>query len=305
MLALWSSLCEGLPRKSRIPPTGGLAPPGGGRMIERVRDDLTSHFPPQASEPTRTEERRENERMSSTDTGATETSAAETSVDGTAFTTELIENARSLWDHMLAHRFLRETRDGEIPFDTFARWMRQDHLFVEAAIPFMGVLLGKAPREDRTFLTEAIEALERELELFRERAAAAGVDLGSTDPAFINHAYVQFLMATAHGASYPEAFAVLYGAEKAYFDSWSVVEAGLDESSPWYPFVDNWAGEEFSAYVAALEQRLDAMAAASGPAERRRMAELFETTVRYEIAFWEMAYRGTGWPGMGEPEGGG
>jgi thiaminase len=28
------------------------------------------------------------------------------------------------------------------------------------------------------------------------------------------------------------------------------------------------------------------------------MAELFELTVRYEIAFWEMAVTGEGWPGL-------
>ncbi len=30
------------------------------------------------------------------------------------------------------------------------------------------------------------------------------------------------------------------------------------------------------------------------------MAELFELTTKYEIAFWEMAAEGEGWPGIGE-----
>jgi thiaminase len=32
----------------------------------------------------------------------------------------------------------------------------------------------------------------------------------------------------------------------------------------------------------------------------KRMAEFFELTVRYEIAFWEMAATGEGWPGGSE-----
>lgn len=218
------------------------------------------------------------------------------------FSRDLIENVRPLWDRMLQHRFLRETRDGEIPFDVFANWMRQDYLFVEAAIPFLGVLSARAPRDDRPFLTGAIGALEKELELFKERAAAAGVELETTRPSLINHGYVQFLMATAHQHSYPEGFAVLYCAEKAYFDSWSVVKEGLDEASPWYPFVDNWAGAAFAQWVAQLATRLDRLGGAAGPIERKHMAELFETTVRYEIAFWEMAYAGSGWPGIPEGE---
>ncbi len=32
------------------------------------------------------------------------------------------------------------------------------------------------------------------------------------------------------------------------------------------------------------------------------MADLFELTVRYEIAFWELAMTGMEWPGLGESE---
>jgi hypothetical protein len=77
-----------------------------------------------------------------------------------------------------------------------------------------------------------------------------------------------------------------------------VVRRGLDRASPWYPFVENWAGEAFARYVAFLEMRLDALASVASPAERARMSELFELTVRYEIAFWEMAATGEGWPGL-------
>lgn len=218
------------------------------------------------------------------------------------FSQELINSVRPLWDRMLNHRFLRETRDGEIAFDTFANWMRQDYLFVEAAIPFLAVLSARAPRDDRPFLTGAIGALEQELDLFRERAGAAGVELATSRPSLINHGYIQFLMATAHQRSYPEGFTVLYAAEKAYFDSWTVVREGLDVSSPWYPFVDNWAGDAFAQWVARLETRLDRMGGAAGPIERKHMAELFELTTRWEIAFWEMAYTGAGWPGIPEEE---
>ena len=50
--------------------------------------------------------------------------------------------------------------------------------------------------------------------------------------------------------------------------------------------------------MAHLTAELDALADVTGPAERARMAELFETTLHYEIAFWEMALNGNGWPGL-------
>jgi thiaminase len=198
---------------------------------------------------------------------------------------------------MLAHPFLLRTRDGTLPGEVFATWMRQDYLFVEAAIPFMAALLAKAPEQHREPLSGVIAALHKELRLFEERAAAAGVKLREGPPSFTCHAYVQFLMATAYQRSYPEGYTVLYAAEKAYHDSWKVVRAGLGPESPWMPFVENWAGEAFAAYVAYLEGELDQLASEAGEAERARMAELFELTVRYETAFWEMAVTGATWPG--------
>ena len=213
------------------------------------------------------------------------------------FARDQIDRLTPLWHQMLQHRFLTQTRDGTIADATFATWMKQDYLFVEAAVPMMGVLIAKAPRAHREPLTQAVSALYDELELFRERAAAVGVALGDDAPSFTCHAYIQYLMATAYQATYAEAFAVLYTAEKAYHESWNVVADGLDADSPWQPFVDNWAGEDFAAYVDFLEGALNELAGAAGEAERARMAEHVEMTTRYEIAFWEMAVQGPTWPG--------
>jgi thiaminase len=214
-----------------------------------------------------------------------------------SFTDAQLERIRPLWDEMLAHPFLLQTRDGEIPRETFANWMQQDYLFVEAAIPFMAALLPKAPKAHWEPLAGVIQALQKELRLFEERGKAVDVDLRAAPASFTCDAYIQFLMATAYQRPYVEGYTVLYAAEKAYHDSWKVVQAGLDASSPWQPFVENWAGDEFAAYVSYLEGELNALAEGTGPAERARMAELFERTTKYEIAFWEMAMTGGGWPG--------
>lgn len=211
-----------------------------------------------------------------------------------------LDRLQPLWRQMLEHPFLIEARDGTLDEAVFASWLRQDYLFVRAALPFQGALLARAPLRERDAHAGAIGALQEELELFRERAEALGIDLQGVRPSLVNHAYVQFLLATAHGRSYPEGHTVLYVAEKAYHGSWKVVREGLDDSHPWWPFVENWSGEAFAAFVRDLEARQDRLAEGAGSALGDQMAELFETTVRYEIAFWEMAYSASGWPGLEE-----
>lgn len=215
-----------------------------------------------------------------------------------SFTAQQLDRLRPLWQEMLDHPFLIRTRDGEIPDEVFANWMQQDYLFVEAAIPFIAALMPRGPKRHWGPLADVVQALQKELKLFEERGQAVGVDLRAAPASFTCHAYIQFLMATAYQRSYAEAYTVLYAAEKAYHDSWKVVQAGIDPESPWQPFVENWAGDEFAAYVDYLEGELDALAGDAGAVELKGMAELFETTTKYEVAFWEMAMTGGGWPGV-------
>jgi thiaminase len=218
-----------------------------------------------------------------------------------SFSSDQHRRLKQLWRSMLEHPFLVQTRDGTISDEIFTRWLRQDYLFVGQGRRFLGALLARAPARHQDAHAEAIDALRRELRLFEEHAAKAGIDLSRTRPSFANHAYMQFLMATALGGSYAEAFTVLYVAERAYHDSWHVVKERISPESKWYPFVKNWASAEFGRYVAYLEAELDTLAADAGEADRDRMASLFELTTRYEIAFWEMAFVGESWPGL--PEG--
>ena len=215
-----------------------------------------------------------------------------------SFTQNMHERYNSLWNHMTSHRFLQETRDNVVSDDTFSRWMQQDYLFVRAAIPFISALIPKAPLRHWKPHSDVVSMLNKEMELFEERANATGISFEGITPWFINHAYIQFLMATAYTSSYAEAYTLLYTAEKAYHDAWLEVKKGIDPDSKWKPFVENWASDEFGQYVDYLQGELDQLAADAGKEELRKMEEIFELTVKYEISFWEMAYSGSVWPGM-------
>lgn len=213
-----------------------------------------------------------------------------------SFHQELLADANAVWQAILNHRFLKETADGSIAEGTFKTWMQQDYVFVREAIPFIAVLLGRAPLDLRAPLAEVLPALTNELNLFRKNAEAHGVKLDDVQPSPTCHAYTQFLMATAHGGSFEEGFTVLYAAEKAYLDSWMQVKKNLKGTSPWQEFIDNWTSEAFQRYVEWLGNTLDELAAGQPPRHLQRMRGLFLTTARYEYLFWEMAATAETWP---------
>ena len=213
-----------------------------------------------------------------------------------SFQQRLLRGAEKIWDAILNHPFLRMTADGSIADETFKAWIQQDYIFVREAIPFVAVLLAKAPVHLRPVFIEILAGLDRELDLFRKNASTHGVSLENVLPSPTCYAYCQFLLATAHSRCFAESFVVLYGAEKAYLDSWMQVKNSLKVESPWQEFIDNWTNEAFHQFVDWLGKTLDELAAGKPEDELQRMEELFLTTARYEYLFWEMAATQESWP---------
>jgi thiaminase len=212
------------------------------------------------------------------------------------FSERLMVTVASQWAAMLAHPFLSQTATGILPAGRFETWLRQDYLFVREEIGVIGAVLASAPLELRRLLSDFIPALHKELDIFESMAKAIGVSLDGVKPAPVCHAYIMFLLATAHTRSFAESFTVLYAAEKAYGDSWTQVKKLQTQPSPYQRFIDHWGSEAFAAWVNELTQALDHLAIGCGTDELRWMEDLFGLTVRYEYWFWDMALNGSEWP---------
>ena len=211
-------------------------------------------------------------------------------------TTDLLHTVESQWKAMLAHPFLQRTANGTLPPGRFETWLQQDYLFIRAEIGVIGSLLAQAPQALPRLVGQFIPALYGELALFETVAQERGITLEHLEPAPVCHAYSMFLLATAHTCSFVESFAVLYGVERAYYDSWTQVKAHQTRPSPYQRLIDQWSGESFAAAVHEVEQALDQLGERCGEAERARMDELMRLTVRYEYVFWDLALNGGEWP---------
>lgn len=186
------------------------------------------------------------------------------------------------------HPFIKAAADGTLPSEAFDRWLVQDHWFVVGFRRFLGRLLELAPDEGtRDLLAGAQVPLQAELDLFRAEAATRSLDLNA-EPSPTTLGYTSFLQAsTADG--WPVAVTVLYGAEKAYFDAWSEVRTGAEESSPYWRFIDNWSSPAFGAWVEELAGVVDGLP----PSPERQAA--FDRVVRFELRFWDAVHEGETW----------
>jgi thiaminase/transcriptional activator TenA len=211
-----------------------------------------------------------------------------------SFSSKLIKSRRSLWDEMLSHPFLKRISEQQLDDETFNNWLRQDYEFVGSVLPFVSVLKSKVDKKYQRSLTEAEIALHEELDLFEERADSLGVSVEDVPRNLTTQSYIHFLLSVAEREDPPVAFTAYWAAERAYHESWKQVKQELSQEHKWYPFVENWGGEQFANFVSFLEETLNSLSKSASSDQKQRMEEIFTWVVRYEIAFWDMAYGRSG-----------
>jgi thiaminase/transcriptional activator TenA len=188
---------------------------------------------------------------------------------------ELHAGQADLWATITNHPFVRATADGTLPEEAFGRWLVEDHHFVVGFRRFLARLVELAPTEAaRDLLAGGLQALQAELDLFRDEARTRHLDLDA-EPSLTTLGYTSYLLA-APADGWDTALTVLYGAEKAYFDAWSAVRRSTDEASPYWRFVDNWSSPAFGDWVDGIAGLL------TRPDHRT-----FRRVVRFELQFWD------------------
>jgi thiaminase len=211
------------------------------------------------------------------------------------FVEEVHQKYEAEWAKMLAHPFLAETASGTIPDERFANWVKQDYLFVREAVPFIALMMPKAPLAHRKSLSDTISGFQGELAVFEGMAADHGIDLQGVESAPINLAYINWLRTTAFLDPYEAAYTALYTGEKAYLDSWLVVKRGQPGPSKWQAFIDMWTSDGFQGWVDSLAGELNALAEGASQRMRALMERRFVDGLRYEYQFWNLAYYGESW----------
>ena len=213
-----------------------------------------------------------------------------------SFSQELLAEARPIWTALAQHPFVQEVAQGRLDPARFDFWVQQDHHFVMDTRRLWAYAAGRAPDEEMTrTLIQAVGALDSEIQLFRDHAQARGLSLDVL-PAPICQGYSSFAFQTAAFGDFLDLWSVIYGAEKAYFDTWSAVKEQSPPGSPYARWIGNWTSPAFADFVGWIERTLDRLAAGQPDAARDRARRVFLTSARFEYLFWDMAYRRESWP---------
>jgi len=218
------------------------------------------------------------------------------------FTDELRRLADPVWRAQHEHPFVLGMGDGSLPVERFAHWVRQDYRFLVEYCRLFGLAAARAPDlETLTRFADLLQATARtEMDLHRAYAREFGItpdELEREPMAPTTRAYTDFLLRVAATGDFAELAAGLLPCMWGFAEVGQALRArGLPAEPRYAKWIAMYADPAFGELADWCRGLVDRLAADAGEAGRRRMAEAFLTSSRYEYLFWEMAWRRETWP---------
>jgi thiaminase/transcriptional activator TenA len=218
------------------------------------------------------------------------------------FTDALRARADSIWRAQHEHPFVRGIGDGSLELDRLKHWVRQDYRFLIEYCRLFALAAARAP--DLPTLTRFADLLHAtargETELHRAYAREFGIsetELEVEPMAPTTRAYTDFLLRVAATGDFAELAAALLPCMWGFSEIGQTLQArGLPSEPRYAKWIQTYADPDFAALAAWCRELVDHLADDASLAVRERMAEAFVTSSRYELAFWEMAWRRETWP---------
>ena len=193
--------------------------------------------------------------------------ATATATETEPFSAQLRRAADPIWQAQHDHPFVRGVGDGTLPVERFARYVRQDYVFLVEYARLLALGAARAPdlQTMRRFADLAQAILGEEMELHRAFAREFGiseVELEAEPPAPATRAYTDFLLRTATLGSFAELAAALLPCMWGYAEIGARLAQRPPPPDPRYArWIATYADPEFEALAAWCRGLVDRLAA--------------------------------------------
>ena len=214
-----------------------------------------------------------------------------------SFSEQLKDEASDIWDRIFHHPFLQEAREGRLPIEKFRYYVIQDYHYLERFARTVAIALGKASdtRTVEALGKRVLTPIERPLHhRLLEMVSVSPEEASEAGPSPTNLAYTNHMLSTAFSHGLGPTAAALLPCPWTY-DHLGQVLGEID-----HPVYGEWADFYHQGMlkdsVAAWRGFVDESAEVASPQELELMRSAFLTSSRYELMFWDMAYRQEQWP---------
>jgi thiaminase (transcriptional activator TenA) len=213
------------------------------------------------------------------------------------FSDQLRQAAAEVWEAQHEHPFVRGIGEGTLDPERFRFYVRQDYLFLIEYGRLLALACARAPRLElmERFAELAHSTLRTEMDLHRAYAAdwgISGAELERERPHTATRAYTDFLLRTAALADFGELVAALLPCMWGYSELGQRLAQDRRPAEERYArWIEMYSGEEFANLARWCREVCDEVADGAGEEGKGRMRDAFVASSRYELEFWESAWR--------------
>ncbi|UCH84104.1 MAG: thiaminase II [Candidatus Latescibacterota bacterium] len=212
------------------------------------------------------------------------------------------EDTAALWSAILDHPFVRGIGAGDLPRDKYEFYLKQDYIYLIEFSRVLALASAKAARlADMAYFGGLLQAtLNTEMELHRRTCADFGIskaELAAVEPAAVTTAYTNLLVRTGYEGNFTDLLAVVLPCELGYAEIASYLASqGLPPDPHYVDWINTYSSREFIEFAQRVGETFDELAAGAPSRDIDRWFGLYLASARYELLFFEMAWRSELWP---------
>ena len=216
-----------------------------------------------------------------------------------SFSRGLKAKASKVWEDGYNHPFVQELGKGTLDKEKFKFYLLQDYLYLlqYAKVFAIGAIKSDTEELMTRFSTIQYYILANEMNLHREYMAGFGItqkETLSVRTSLFNSAYTANMIAIGQTGGLAELIAAVFPCAWTYADYAKRLKeqyAGKLEGNFYKKWIENYSGDGFSNSFEWFYDALDNLVANMSEAQRKKIEEIFISSVEFEYLFWDMAYK--------------
>ena len=209
------------------------------------------------------------------------------------------QNLEPVWQAARGHDFLQQLVDGRLAHETFLYYLHQDAWFLGEDAKVMAIAASRAPTLALAArlgeLISAVNAAERDRHRVFAEILGRPLDTPNLRPAPTAYAYVSHLKAVALDGSLLAILAALLPCPWLYSDFGRHFADRNPPDAVYRDWLAPYKDAGLAERVRFHRDLVDDFHAQASTAERARAERAFETSIRYEVRFWDMAMNRESW----------
>ena len=208
----------------------------------------------------------------------------------------------AIWHKILNHPFVEGIGSGKLDSDRYGFYLKQDYLYLIEFSRVLAIASAKAItyNEMGYFAYLLNLTLNTEMELHRRTCDSLGITaqkLQETEPALITTAYTNFMIKTCYEGTITEILTVLLPCAVGYVEIATHLKAkGLPNNTYYKDWIETYSSKDFVEYSEWLGSKLDHFGDRAREDEIRFWKNLYHSSCRFELLFFEMSWNRELWP---------